>query len=79
MQAIGIGSTWAQASGVDYALRRLFGEHGADHVLPASFVFDKWWEPGPEGLRPGSSVITALTGALSALHVELGRNALVAA
>lgn len=73
VQAIGVGLTHAQASGLDYTFRTLLAGREAT-VLPSCFLFERWiamdaltWKLGPAGEE-------ALGARLGQLNATIGRD-----
>lgn len=71
VQVVGLGATQAQASGVDYAARRLLREHGAQRIAPACFVRDRSLESTVDGWSLGGAAQEHLAAALGVFREEL--------
>ncbi|MCX2731828.1 NAD(P)H-dependent oxidoreductase [Saccharopolyspora sp. NFXS83] len=71
VHAVCLGSTQAQSSTADYAVRRLLTDHGAHRVAPTSFLFDKWLTSTAEGWDWDSRAARRLADGLAAFSREL--------
>ncbi|WP_243789285.1 NAD(P)H-dependent oxidoreductase [Saccharopolyspora gloriosae] len=79
VHAVCLGSTQAQSSTADYAVRRLLADHGAQRVAPASFLFDKWLTADDDGWRWDPRATRRLSDGLATFSRELNPAAHVAA
>lgn len=79
VHAVCLGSTHAQSSTADYAMRRLLTDHGAHRVTPTSFLFDKWLTPAGERWDWDPRAVARLADGLAAFSRELNPAAPVAA